>query len=53
MVLMYLTVEAKWSTGKVQLHGRLVIQLARGRRRPTRVTAALAIDFTLSDSQQG
>ena len=28
MVLMYLTVGAKWSTGKVQLHGYLVIQLA-------------------------
>jgi hypothetical protein len=29
MVLMYLTVGAKWSTDKVQLHGDLVIQLTR------------------------
>ena len=29
IVLMYLTVGAKWSTGKVQLHGYLVTQLAR------------------------
>jgi hypothetical protein len=31
-VLMYLTVGAKWSTGKVQLPSYPVIQLARGAR---------------------